>query len=938
MRSAHVQQPSTSCAPSLSVSFTNIRSLLPKRVLLDAYLDDSKSDVLLLTETWLHADVCDTELYHASNQYSIYRHDRAHKKGGGVLFAIKRSIPSFLVDTNTPLDIVWVACPTLPGKLLMGVCYRPPSSDRLFVSELHKSIARALDLFPTRKIYLFGDFNFPDINWSLMSSSSSASSEFIELCYDFNFTQLVSQPTRDTNILDLILTTEPHTIGPVVQLDGFSDHNLLQFSINIPLKFPGVQRKVIRDYSKANYDQMNAELDVFLHDTFLPSFTKRSVQENWNSFKNIMALLIDKYVPLITISNDKSNPWFNKSLRSLRNKKKRLYASAKRSSSTKSWSTYKDCLKSYSLAISEAKKKYFSADLSSLLHTNPKKFWRAISPDRGSDIVSLHNADNIPVSASECASTFNSFFCSVFTNEDFSSVPCVSDLEYCFMSPISVTAEGICKLIHGLKVSTSCGVDNINSKVLRNTSASSSQILCHIFQQSLSTGQLPTDWKIAKVIPIFKDGNKHSPGNYRPISLTCICCKLLEHIVTSHIYSHLESNKFFFVNQHGFRKAFSCDTQLLEFTSDLHNGMNNNKIIDCIFLDYAKAFDRVAHCRLIAKLSALRLDSSTLSWLRNFLSNRQQFTFVNNFSSSTSFVSSGVPQGSVLGPLLFLIYINDLPFNISSSIRLFADDCVVYRTINCEEDHVSLQKDLDLINQWCDRWQMTLNTSKCCVLSFTRRKSVFNFPYSICSAEIPRSSTYKYLGVHLCTNLAWCAHIEKICMKANRTLGFLRRNLHHSPSTIRQQAYQTFVRPQLEYASSIWSPHQQYLIDKLESIQNRAARFITSKYSRHSSISQIKRDISLTNLDSRRSVTRLCLLHKYYYNSWTSRLSLDIPSRTSSRLHNHLSFKRIFGHTQAFNNSALPRAIALWNSLPTDIVTLTDPAKFRERLQVYMFP
>uniref|UniRef100_A0A6G5ABZ4 Putative endonuclease/reverse transcriptase n=1 Tax=Rhipicephalus microplus TaxID=6941 RepID=A0A6G5ABZ4_RHIMP len=185
------------------------------------------------------------------------------------------------------------------------------------------------------------------------------------------------------------------------------------------------------------------------------------------------------------------------------------------------------------------------------------------------------------------------------------------------MSPIIVTVEGISKLIHGLKLSTSCGVDNINSKVLKNTSASSSQILCHIFQQSLSSGQLPTDWKIAKVIPIFKDGNKHTPGNYRPISLTCICCKLLEHIITSHIYSHLESNNFF-LNQHGFRKALSCDTQLLEFTSDLHNGMNSNKIVDCIFLDYAKAFDRVAHCRLIAKLSALKLDSSTLSWLRNF--------------------------------------------------------------------------------------------------------------------------------------------------------------------------------------------------------------------------------------------------------------------------------------------------------------------------------
>lgn len=263
MRSAKVQRPSTSRAPSFSVSFTNIRSKLPKRVQLESYLADSKPDVVLLTETWLHADVCDSELYHTSNQYAIYRHDRAHKKGGGVLIAINKTIPSFLVDTDSALEVVWVACPTLFGKLLMGVCYRPPASDRLFVSDLHKTISRALEQFPTNKIYLFGDFNFPDINWSRLSSSSSESSDFIELCLEFNLTQIVTEPTRGTNILDLILTTEPHSISPVVQLDGFSDHNLLQFSINIPRNFAGVERKVIRDYNRANYEQMNTELEVF---------------------------------------------------------------------------------------------------------------------------------------------------------------------------------------------------------------------------------------------------------------------------------------------------------------------------------------------------------------------------------------------------------------------------------------------------------------------------------------------------------------------------------------------------------------------------------------------------------------------------------------------------------------------------------------------------
>lgn len=174
---------------------------------------------------------------------------------------------------------------------------------------------------------------------------------------------------------------------------------------------------------------------------------------------------------------------------------------------------------------------------------------------------------------------------------------------------------------------------------------------------------------------------------------------------------------------------------------------------------------------------------------------------MNNFSSFTSFLRSGVPQGSVLGPLLFLININDINNNISSSIWLFLGDCVVYRTINCQEDHVTIRKDLPLINQRCDHWQTTFKTSKCCVLTFTRKKSVFNCPYSICSAHFPMqllTNTLVFISVLI---------LPGVCTKANRTLGFLRWNQHHSPSTIWQQAYQTFVRPQLEYASLIWYPH-----------------------------------------------------------------------------------------------------------------------------------
>lgn len=361
--------------------------------------------------------------------------------------------------------------------------------------------------------------------------------------------------------------------------------------------------------------------------------------------------------------------------------------------------------------------------------------------------------------------------------------------------------------------------------------------------------------------------------------------------------------------------------------------MDANQQTDCIFLDFSKAFDRVAHCRLISKLSALKLDSLSLSWIRNFLSLRQQFTVVNNFSSSRCHVTSGVPQGSVLGPLLFLIYTNDLPRNISSRMRLFADDCIVYRTITNAADHIALQNDLNTISHWCEIWLMSLNLSKCKFVSFSRKRNTSAFKYVLNNFPVSQASSYKYLGVHLTHNLSWSLHITTVCAKASRTLGYLRRNLKHCPTNVRKLAYLTYVRPQLEFASSVWSPYQKYLISMIEAIQNRAARFISQKYSRYFSATQIKIDNSLEPLETRRAVAIVCLLHKYVNCSYLPPLPLEAPVRMSNRLNNQRSFKRIYGHTQAFNLSALPTAVTLWNDLPNTIVSITDHTLFRN--QVY---
>lgn len=217
-------------------------------------------------------------------------------------------------------------------------------------------------------------------------------------------------------------------------------------------------------------------------------------------------------------------------------------------------------------------------------------------------------------------------------------------------------------------------------------------------------------------------------------------------------------------------------------------------------------------------------------------------------------------------------------------------------------------------------------------MSFSRKKTNSNFSYVLNNEQISRPSSYKYLGVHLSPNLSWSLHITSIRAKASQTLGYLRRNLRKAPSDVRKLAYLTFVRPQLEFASPIWSPFQNYLTTMLESVQNRAARFISGTFDRHASVTKIKLDTSLPPLEKRRSIALLCLFHKYVHNSRLSPLPLVTPVRMSRRLHNQFSFSRIYGNTRAFNSSALPRAISMWNDLPDTIASITDSTRFREHV------
>ena len=455
-----------------------------------------------------------------------------------------------------------------------------------------------------------------------------------------------------------------------------------------------------------------------------------------------------------------------------------------------------------------------------------------------------------------------------------------------------------------------------------------------LFQATLRQGKIPQQWKSAHVSPIFKKADKHKPENYRPISLTSIVCKIMEHIIHSQIIHHLDNNGILNNKQFGFRKKRSCESQLILTIDDLAKGLQNREQIDAILLDFSKAFDKVPHERLLLKLHHVGVRGTVLSWIRDFLTDRSQKVILEGKASKTSQVTSGVPQGTVLGPLLFLVYINDLPDCVTSEIRLFADDALLYRPIHTGEDATHLTKDLERLQDWERTWQMSFNPDKCEVLRITnKRTNIISQQYSIHGAVLRTVNQAKYLGVTIKNNLDWKPHVNNICKKANSTRGFLQRNLRKCSPKIKELAYNTYVRPILEYASPVWDPHTKDLISQIDMVQRRAARFVKSDYDPRHSVTQMMRDLQWQSLHERRAHSKAIMLYRITHGfiAIPSGPPNLVPSTSHTRGH-PMQFQRHHHRISASLYSFFPSTICLWNNLPASVVAAQSMEQFRSRL------
>jgi hypothetical protein len=401
--------------------------------------------------------------------------------------------------------------------------------------------------------------------------------------------------------------------------------------------------------------------------------------------------------------------------------------------------------------------------------------------------------------------------------------------------------------------------------------------------------------------------------------------------------SHLEKYDILSHFQHGFRSKQSCESQLIITVEDLARNLNNGLQTDLQILDFQKAFDTVPHRRLLSKLDHYGIRDSILMWIQNWLTYRTQKVVVDGESAEPTQVLSGVPQGTVLGPLMFLIYINDIGFHIDTStcIRLFADDCVLYRVIKTSHDNKVLQNDLSSLYKWSEKWQMSFNTAKCKTLRVTTKRQPLIYTYTMGNENLEYVSHHPYLGIEISHNLKWSLHINNIVAKANRALWFVRRNLHRCPQSIKQQMYTALVRPHLEYACAVWSPHITSDIHKIEMVQRRAARFVVNNFKRlEGTVSSILSELKWPTLQERRN--SMCLIIMFKINSGD--IAIPIPNYvqrqtvTTTRQYHPLKFRQMKTSTNVYKYSFFPSTISQWNSLPSSVLESCSVEGFKSAM------
>lgn len=818
----------------------------------------SNFSVILGTETSWDESISSEEVF--GSRFNVFRDDRdkavANKKsGGGVLIAISANYESEQISTSKckEFDHVWVKSSIGNQVHIFATVYFPPENAKKESYLKFFTIAEQIisKFSPETNIHVYGDFNQRSVNFVIDDENDSllipivGDNETLQCLFEnsseIGLNQVNHIRNESNSYLDLLFTNMTddfcvtESLSPLWKNEKF--HTAIEFSIFVHSTSVRPDDNFFEpsfDYKNANFELIKRKLNCIDWQTLIRD---SNIDQGVDIFYRTIFDIIEQTVPKKRkkVNIHRVPVWYNHDIVNLKNRKQKAHKAYKRNRNDSNLAFYLSICDQLNLEIKRAHESHINK-IESNIKSDPKSFYEYVKDKQKSNNFpsNMQLNEKVGNNSDDISNLFADFFQNIYTTHENN----IRDYDYFSFLPEptkDIAAENISPIeilqrLETLDPSKSAGPDGLPPVLLKSLSKELVKPLFWLFNSSLKSNYLPHIWKESFLVPIFKSGKKSDIKNYRGIAILSCIPKLFESIINDKIFSQVKC--LITCNQHGFFKGRSTTTNLLQFVTFSINAMDREHYVETLYTDFSKAFDRVDIALLLFKLGRLGFNPGLLKWIQSYLSDRtQRVRFEHSISTKIIEVTSGVPQGSHLGPLLFILFVNDVERVLNRlNVLIYADDMKLFLEICNSADLVVFQNEIDVFHNWCQKNMLEINVKKFVSISFTRKYTVEPTAIYLNKIPVERCKQVRDLGIILDSKLCFNDHYNNIIYKASNKLGFIKRFSYHfnDPYTIKA-LYVTYVRPLLEYCSIVWAPYHETHINRIESVQKQFLLFALRK-------------------------------------------------------------------------------------------------------------
>lgn len=917
----------------------------------------------MLTETWLTESIYDSELF--DSRYQVFRRDRASSllnnkdRGGGVLIAVSNKYDAIRVsESESLIEDLWIKIKMVINcnTVCLNVCcvYIPCPPTMFYLDHFLTKLNKVMDGHTKSNILILGDFNLSQVTWQGTSEDGALSPDnfgsplgslLVDTLSFNNLNQFNSNHNSHGKILDLVLSNLDsirviRCSDPLTKEDLYHPALLVKTYLTVAPSLP-IYSKLRSNFFKADYHLINQEINKIPWSATLGS--EHSVSDMTTVFYSKINSIINKNVPLNKHNVNTFPVWYSKSLIKLINEKNKCHKTFKKFKNPRDKLTHSLLRTRCKQEIKAAFKRY-TVLIEKNISKNPKLFWNYVKNSKrklGSIPQKMYHENKFETDGVSIANLFSSYFDSIYTSDTLTALSTdqstPNPLHHTICNLFRITQAETVRALQTLNIYKGAGPDDIPPLFLNKCAFSLGEPLTILFNESLIAGVFPDIWKRSHVIPIFKNGAVNNVSNYRPISILSSIPKVFESLIHKQILQHV--HRSLSTHQHGFLPKRSTLSNLALYVNNLTEIVDAGSQVHAIYTDFSKAFDVVNHRKLVEKMEMIGVPGILINWIKSYLINRQQVVVLNGYKSVARTVPSGVPQGSHLGPLLFLIFINDIGTVINHcNYLLFADDLKLFKETKSVDDCKLIQEDLTNITRWCESNGMQLNPTKCFHINFTKRtKHKVNHIYKIRNSDLAQVTEIKDLGITIDSKLQFKSHIHNTVKSASKMLGFtLRTTKHFTKQSTKLLLYNTYVRSRLEYCCPAWNPTYITYINQIEKIQRRFLYHLSFKDHICGILQTYEsrlKHYNIPTLANRRTQLDLRFLFKITTGlidcpNLLNKIRFNVP-RLNARVNNFAPFDCTHYRTNLGFSSVVPRICRTFNKYHMQLDIASSFANFR---------